>query len=162
MKKIFATFTFFLLAFVSSCTSFSKNYLKTEELRFKSSEKTDHQLTFKRASWFQNMILGADVLVHKINKSDWSNYKFPGTCETAYSIISYTNDERIFRPMISRELRKNGLKEFYLDEFKDFLEAHPELAYYKLLGFRFEFFCSKTNISEDLVMKFPHFDEASL
>ena len=163
MKKVF----FFLsLIAITSCASFSENFVKEGELslyggRFENERWSDN-LKFERVSWFQELTLLFDFLYYPLGEESpfyvWlgdNERAALSSCHSSYIILTYALDSRkISRPDFYQKLASQGHEVISVPNFRSHLRNHPDIEKLSLGLYDVNGLCLNKS---DISLSFPGF-----
>ncbi len=163
MKRVFFVL---LLVTITSCASFSENFVKQGELslyggRYENQRWSDN-LKFERVSWFQELTLLFDFLYYPLTE-DSPFYVWLGEseraslsgCHSSYIILTYALDSRkISRPDFYQKLAAQGHQVISVPTFRSHLRNHPDIEKLSLGLYDINGLCLEEN---DISVSFPGF-----
>lgn len=163
------------LAFFTSCSNLSKNFVKKGEMSFKGGTHHDQKwsdvLTFSRTSWYHDMNLYFEVMaVRPVEASPFTNWfsdherAMISDCGDFLIAMSYKLDsDRISQSNFRHEMERNGYRSLAIHEFRRNMRLHPDSESLSLSLYDIQGFCKVKDIPQStIVIRFPGFVESTI
>ncbi len=158
---------------LSSCAHRSKNFMSQGNTFIKGGSNKDStwsdSLEFKRASWYKELTLVADVWISDISPQSpfysWiseNGKKKLEQCQQRLLTFSYVLDSSMY-PLTSlvSQIEAAGGRKIALSSFKDRLKLHSDYERKSLRLYEFNAFCFNSSTRE-IIVKLPNFKSLKL
>lgn len=130
----------------------------------------DETLLFTRVSWYQELTMVYDVLLHRLPKDSkfrqwFSNEELKeieGCKDFLIGIHYFYDSKRISERMFKDEMNYNRYEEVILNQFSKNVKLHPDYIKWRLQKHKISGFCKKELTDDPLVINFPGFKEVRL
>ena len=156
-----------------SCSNLTKNIIKQDSRYLRGGVfekmKWDDSLKFERTSWFHELTLVFDSMLAPIDDQSpfykWlskSEKDSLDRCQRSYISVSYAYDSKKISQLMYRDiLKKQGLKEVAIPQFKGAFALHQDNEKLSLQLYKIKAFCYD-GPKKKLTISFPSFNSVDI